>query len=181
MSIKSICSDLPFAEKNIRFVAWIVPEKIARINTGWDDGSHDYLYDIETKEVVDIGDTSASLMGGLVEDSTRGLFAVVGSGESPAESKVRLYKGLEEIGTGTVSVAYYREGAALVDEDQLLYIRKKMGQIGVTEQALVLYSFIDNTETVLREIPVGYSSLSLAPDHKSWVLSFGKEFIVGTL
>lgn len=171
------------ADKNIRLIRWVVPGVVANINTGWDDGSHDYLVNVDTKRVIDVGDTSGSLMGGVAMDPDRGLFAVVGGDDqSTIGSKVLLYRGMELEHELVLPKGYFRQNVQIVDVDRLLYVRNQQGSKGITTQVLVLLDLDSGTETVLRELPArAYVSLSLSPDHTTWVLSQDKAFYTGTL
>lgn len=177
-------SPLPFAEKNIRSIDWVVPEKIARINVGWDDGSHDYLYNVETKTSTDVGDTSLALMGGsMILDMEQNIFAVIGAHVSD-RYKILLYKGDAKLQDAIfLQDEYGRRNLQIVNDHTLLYLRKPNGALKSQTEgvALILYSFTDNTETVLRMFPDAFTILSLAPDHQHWVVSSGNIFSVGTL
>jgi hypothetical protein len=175
--------DAAITDKNIRMVQWVVPGAVARVNTGWDDGSHDYLINVDTKKTIDIGDTSGALMGGVVIDPFRGLFAVVGGDDQAMiGSKVMVYRGMEKIHETTLEKGYFRQKAQIVDTNRLIYIRTRQGSTGTTAQQLVLLDLNTGTETVVKDLSAKeYVSLSMAPDHKTWVLSQGKSFILGTL
>lgn len=167
----------------LRLIEWVVPGRVARVNAGWDDGSHDYLLDVENNRVIDIGDTSGSLMGGVVADETTGLFAVVG-GDDAAEigSKVLLYDGMEKKHELTLPTGYFRQSIQIVSQEQLIYLRKQWGTSGVTAQQLVSLDLVSGTETVLQELPAtAYAYLSLSPDKKTWVLSTGATFMTGAI
>ncbi len=170
-------------EKTIRNLEWIVPDKIARVNAGWDDGSHDYIVDVEKGTTVDLGDTSGSLMGGVAVDSNRGLLALVGGDDlSPSGSKVVLYKGQDKKHELTLEKGYFRQNVHIVNDNTLIYLRRQMGEKGTTAQTLVTLDLSSGTETVLKEIEANaFAALSLARDHKTWVLSIGNEFYTGTI
>jgi WD40 repeat protein len=169
--------------KNIRMVQWVVPGVVARVNTGWDDGSHDYLVNVDMAQTIDIGDTSGSMMGGVDADATRGFFVVVGGDDqSTIGSTVLMYRGIEEVHRLTLPKGYFRQSVQIAGIDRVIYLRTKHGDRGVTEQALVSLDLTSGTETVLKELPArAYVSLSLSPDHKTWVLSQDDVFITGTL
>jgi hypothetical protein len=171
-------------QKSIRSVFWIIPEHVARVNAGWDDGSFDYLVDIDTGTVLSLGDTSAALMGGMDEDSERGFFALVRSDGEAAEPTAELYKGTELKKKVTLPSSYFREGAQIVDDNRLLYIRKYFNQTTKTidRAELVVLDLTTASETVLRSVSArAYARVSLAPDYKTWVLSTGKDFYTGVL
>lgn len=166
-------------QKSIRHIEWVIPNRVARVNAGWDDGSFDYLIDVTTNEMVYIGDTSASLMGGIVVDSKRGLFTVVGNQNS--DEKVVMYKGMDLVNTTTLESGYFRESVEIVDENMLIYIRKSYGETGVNSQELVKLNINTGIETVIMELPMTYADVSLSPDHKTWVVGAGTKFYIGTL
>lgn len=179
----STFSALPFSEKNIRSVEWVTKDHIARVNVGWDDGSHDYLYNLDTKTTTDVGDTSLALMASAARvDESRNLFAVIGTHTNDTYSVV-LYKGDTKVYSKSLSEdEFTRQNLEIVDDHTLLYMRKQNGtKTAPTEIALVLYSFDDDSETVIRTFPDTFANLSLAPDHKSWVVSTGNTFSIGTL
>jgi WD40 repeat protein len=171
------------SEKSIRMAQWVVPGVVARVNTGWDDGSHDYLVNVDTKRVVDIGDTSGSLMGGVQVDSARGLFAVVGGDDQSAiGSKVLVYRAMEQTHELILPPGYFRSTMHIVDGNRLLYLRTKWENNKLVVQEVVLLDLKAETETVVRQLPPrDYASLSISADHKTWVLTRENEFITGTL
>jgi hypothetical protein len=172
-----------FEEKNIRNVTWIIPDSIARVNAGWDDGSHDYLIDIHNDTVIDLGDTSSALMAGMRDDATRGFFALVPGQTAPEQPAVAvLYKGLDKVALAELAPGYSREYVHIVDEGHLLYLRKEMKNSGGLSTAeLVELNLTDGTETVIKTFSKTFAILSLAPDHESWVVSVGDRFFIGKL
>lgn len=170
-------------DKNIRLIQWVVPGVVARVNTGWDDGSHDYLINVDTKKVIDVGDTSGALMGGVAIDSSRGLFAVVGGDDgSMIGSTVMVYRGMEREYELTLPKGYFRQNARIVSKDRLIYLRTKWNDTRAISQELVSLDMKTGTETVLRELLAQeYVSLSLSPDRTMWIISSGSSFITGAL
>jgi|GEM_PF-3215665 len=182
----------PLAEGNIpagtvRNVTWIDPYTVARVNAGWDDGSYDYLYNMKSGEVLDLGDTSSALFGGLKEDPGRKFFVILRGEESPERPpSATLYKGMEKVASANLSTGYARENVQIIDENSLLYIRKRLSRtVGVDKADLVRLDIKTGTETVLREFPgatyASYIIVSLAPDHKTWVASSKDQFLIGSL
>ena len=176
--------------KDVRYIEWLVQDKIARVNTGWDDGSYDYLVNIETGAVLDVGETSGALMGGMATDGDLGIFAVVNpnftANPQGTIQRASMYGAdLKPIHSITLSGQYYRESVKIVNKDQLLYIRKGIstgGTYKITSQELVLLDLNTNAETILQVLPVStFTALSLAPDHRTWVVSTDKTFITGKL
>ncbi|MDQ3076244.1 MAG: hypothetical protein M3Q34_03900 [bacterium] len=168
----------------IRSTTWIVPGTIARINTGWDDGSHDYLFNLATEEFTDLGETSGALMGGMKEDSSLGLFAIVNSieGQNPKVTAT-IYKGMDKIASVELPTGFIRESVQIINEDSLLYIRKRLDQKQTIENvALVKLDVKTGTETLLKDIPTNfYSVASITPDRKNWVINNKNEFLVGAI
>jgi WD40 repeat protein len=171
-------------QKTIRYLSWIVPEHIARVNAGWDDGSFDYLADLDTETVLSLGDTSGLLMGGMASDARRGLFAMVGGHQQgTAEVYAELYHGMDRRHRIPLDASYIREGAVIIDEDTLLYIRKHVdAQETIDAQELVELDMNTGKENALQAISVKeYAHVSVSPDHRVWVLSENKIFTTGRL
>jgi len=169
--------------KTMRSISWVVQDRIARINTGFDDGSHDYLYNTQTNAVIDLGDTSGTLMGGVTIDAKRGLIAVVGGDDqSPSGSRVVVYDGMTKKHDLVLMKGYFRQNVHIVNEDTLMYLRKQYGEQGITAHSLVKLDLDTEKEIVLRELPItAYTALSLSSDKKTWVLSQDNQFFTGTL
>ena len=171
-------------EGPIRNATWLIPDKVARINTGWDDGSHDYLLDIKTGEVADLGETSSALMGGMTEDKSRGLFALInGYPDIDKEITASVWRGMEKVSSTNLPSGYYRENVQIAEENTLLYIRKHIDETGsIDAVALVALDIRTGTETVLKDLAKdSYSRVSLYTDHKTWVLSSKNQFFTGRL
>lgn len=169
---------------SIRSATWVIPDKVARINTGWDDGSFDYILEIDTRKVVDLGDTSGALMGGIEEDDSLGLFSLInGYADVDNEIVASMYKGFAKIHSISLLTQYYRESLKIVDEDTLLYIRKHMDvKFRIDRVELVLLDLKTGTETTLQELPPAeYSRVSLYSDKNTWVLSSKNKFIIGKI
>lgn len=176
-----------FQEKNIRYIEWLIPNKVIRVNTGWDDGSHDFLIDVKTGKVADMGDTSGALFGGMAIDRALELFAVLNLEYNPPKhtARVTVYNGaLAQIHNQVLPAGYQRESMHIVDRDTLLYIRKTIDMskgYQVTKNELVKLAIPTATEAVIRELPDAYTQVSLAPDHTTWVVSAGDRFISGKI
>jgi hypothetical protein len=170
-------------QKSIRNVTWIVPDSIARVNAGWDDGSFDYLVDIHNDRVVDLGDTSSALMAGMRDDSARGYFAIVrGPVEEGVPVSATLYKGLDMVASVEILGGYSREYVQIVDKDHLLYLRKEIRNSGgISTVELVELNLTDGTETVIKTFSKPFAILSLAPDYETWVVGAGNQFFFGKL
>ncbi len=168
-------------DKTMRMISWVIPDRVARVTTGWDDGSHDYLLDVKTNEVIDLGDTSGALMSGI--DTYDGLLAIVGGDDaSELGSRVLLYKGMIKKGESTLPKGYFRQDVTIVDDDRLIYTRNTVTEQRTTKREVVVFSFSSGKETVMSEIPLtGYSRLSFDRSSYTWVLSHGNQFITGVL
>lgn len=174
----------PIDQKSIRMVEWIVPNKVARINAGWDDGSFDYLVDVTNGKTVSVGETSGALTGGIVVDEKRSLFAVVGGDDlSASGSRAFLYKGMEKkYDIQSLERGYFREDTEIVSEKELLYIRKNTNSTGTDKVELILLDLANGTETVLRELPLKtFTALTLASDYNTYIVSSDASFIIGTI
>ncbi len=173
--------------KTIRFVEWLKQDAVARVNTGFDDGSHDYLVNVASGAVLDVGDTSGALMGGMATDSVKGYFALINQDYSQEGRPITatIYdSNLVIIGTTKLSNSHLREGIKIIDDHRLLYIRRAIDMsrgYQVLRQELVSLDLTTGTETIITELPLTYASLSLAPDYDTWVVSAGGKFITGRL
>lgn len=178
-----ITTSIPLPQ-SVRRATWIVPERIARVNTGYDDGSFDYLVDVTTGDTVEVGDTSGALMAGMQEDPEQGLFTAVGLyrfGSSIVDAV--MYKGQEKIHQRELpGKNAFREYVQIIDENTLLYIKKTTGaDYRIAQMDLVRFHFDTGVEEVLQSLPVNFSILSLTPDKKQWVVSSKETFITGSL
>ncbi len=174
-------------QKTIRYIEWLKQDEVARVNTGWDDGSYDYLIDLKKGTMVALGDTSGALMSGILADKSLELFAVVRPEfESTPASAVLYDANLKEVHSTNLAAGFPRENMRIVDKNNLLYVRKTLSsnkeQYKVIKNELVKLDLRTGTETALRDLPSsGFIVLSLAPDHKTWVISTENQFISGTL
>ncbi len=168
----------------IRNVTWVIPDTVARINTGWDDSSHDYLLNIKTGEIVDLGDTSSSLMGGMKDEPRMDLFALVrGYGDLDSTITASVYRGLDKTTSAIIPSKYIRENLHIVDQDSVIYIRKHLSPTQTIDNtALIKLNFKTGAESVLKELEINvYNSLSLNIEQKIWVVSSKNKFFVGKL
>lgn len=81
--------DLPSDLPNPRYVTWVIPDRVLRWNSGYDDGSFDSIVNISTKETAIIGETSANLMNGIWEQD--GKLLVVGQKPAEQQNPATLY------------------------------------------------------------------------------------------
>ncbi len=169
--------------KTFRSASWVVPDKIARINAGFDDGSHDYLLNVEDGTTIDLGDTSGSLMGGVKVDTAQGILALLGGDDqSTMGSKVVVYRGMDKVHEIDLSNGYFRESAQIIDADTIIYLRKHSTAKGIDGISLVKLNLNTKEETVLQELPAkAFASLSYSSTYRTWVLSTGALFMTGKL
>ena len=176
-----------FKVKTLRHAEWLVPDHVARINAGYDDGSHDYLINLDTNKVTDLGETSWALYGGLVVDQKLGLMAALASGGagdcSAGECSAFIVDASGAITRITLPRDRHRSSLQIVSPTQLLYISRDLGEEGGYGTTYVTrYDVSTKQETRLQEVPdMNTVTLSLAPDKKTWIVGAGKQFIVGEL
>jgi hypothetical protein len=176
-----------FKVKTLRYAEWLVPDHVARINAGYDDGSHDYLINLDTNKVTDLGETSWALYGGLVVDQKLGLMAALASGGagdcSAGECSAFIVDTSGAITRITLPRDRHRSSLQIVSPTQLLYISRDLGEEGGYGTTYVTrYDVATKQETRLQEVPdMNTVTLSLTPDKKTWIVGAGKQFIVGEL
>lgn len=176
-----------FKVKTLRYAEWLVPDHVARINAGYDDGSHDYVINLDTNQVTDLGETSWSLYGGVSVDQKLGIMAAIASGGagdcSTGECSAFIVDAKGNITRFTLPRDRHRSSLQIVSPTQLLYISRDLGEEGGYGTTYVaLYDTTNRQETRVQEVPnTNIVTLSLAPDKKTWVVGAGKEFIVGEL
>lgn len=180
---------ISFPVKSIRYIEWLKQDHIARVNAGYDDGSYDYLVNVNTNTMIDLGETSWALMGGIVTDQKMGIMAAIGSGGAGDCVTYNECDGFIADETGkiaefTLPRDFHRSGLQIISKTKLLYIRRDLGEEGgYGTTKLVTYDTTTKTETVIHEnIPnMNIVALSLSPDKKVWVAGAGDRFIVGEI
>jgi hypothetical protein len=176
-----------FKVKTLRYAEWLVPDHVARINAGYDDGSHDYLINLDTNRVTDLGETTWALYGGIAVDRDLGILAAMASGGagdcSTGECNMFIVDAEGNLNRFTLPRDRHRSALQIVSKTKLLYISRDLGEKGGYGTTYVtVYDTTTQQETRLQEVPdMNIVTLSLAPDKKTWVAGAGKQFIVGEL
>lgn len=176
---------ISFPVKSIRYVEWLKPDHVARVNAGYDDGSYEYLVNLDTNTMIDLGETSWALMGGITTDQKLGLIAAIGSGGA-GDCKHRECNGFIADATGKITEFklprdHHRSGLQIISQTKLFYINRDLGEEGgYGTTYVVIYDIPTKTETVLQEVPnMNLVPLALSPDKKVWIVGAGDHFIVG--
>ncbi len=175
-----IAVDMPSSV--LRRVRWIEEGKIALVNAGWDDGSFDYIVDLDKKFVTDLGDTSGMLMGGVALDAKQNLIAMVGTEvdgpgelESATVAKLVGVTGVE-LGRKGFDDHFVREYAQVVDDHTIMYLRKGPFENQTTD--VVYLDFKKGTEDVLYTYAGWAHNLRVTKDKKFWILPAGDTLVV---
>lgn len=174
-----------FGIKSLRYAEWIVPDHVARINAGYDDGSHDYLINLDTNKITDLGETSWALYGGIAVDSKLGIMAAMASGGagdcSSGECNAFIADAAGVVKRIMLPRDRHRSGLQIISKTKLLYISRDLGEEGGYGTTYVtMYDAETNQETRLQEVPnMNIVALALSPDRKTWIVGAGKEFMVG--
>ena len=176
--------DVP--SSSLRNIKWILQDKIALVNAGYDDGSFDYIVDLPNKLVTDLGETSGMLMGGVILDESLGLIGMVGEEiDGPGELEIKSAAKIIDTKGATVNRKafddnYRREYVSVIDSNKLLYLRKSEFS-GVPTSEVVLLDFRNGTERVLHVIPDYTNNLILSKDKKYWIVAGAGNIIVKPL
>lgn len=156
---KDIAVDFPSSA--LRYIEWVVPDVLARVNAGFDDGSYDYTLDLENNFVADLGETSGMVPGGTTIDLDRKEFIAVGKEYSDINGKISIENvALKKNMKGTVvarvkfSDTDERKGVIPIDEDTIAYTKPVFSSDNKqwTSQ-VVLLSFSTAKEKILGTYP----------------------------
>lgn len=164
--------DMP--SSSLRKIEWIVPEKIARVNAGFDDGSFDYIVNLETKFVSDLGETSGMLMGGVVVDSGLQLVGMVGEEiDGPGEmSPLSVAKIVGNDGKTLERRAFddnfMRQYVQVVNNHTVMYLRKSSS--GTHHSDVIYLDFRDGSEKVIYSEDEWLNNLLVTKDKKHWII-----------
>lgn len=166
----------------LRRVRWMDEQAIALVNAGWDDGSFDYIVDLERNFVIDLGDTSGMFaFGGVALDADADYIAMVGAetngpGELEPLSVVKL---VDERGTVLGRKGfddnYSREYAQVIDNHTIMYLRK--GSFENKSTDVIWFDFNVGQEKVLYTMTDWAYNLRVTKDKKSWILA-GQDSII---
>ncbi len=165
--------DMP--SSTLRFAEWIEPEKIARVNAGFDDGSFDYIVDVPNKFVADIGETSGMLMGGVELDQELKLIAMVGEEiDGPGEMEpLSVAKIVDQNGKTLQRRAFddnfSREYVQVISPTKIMYLRKGSFENQKTE--VIHLDFNDGVEKVIYIEDAWLNNLKVTKDKKHWILA----------
>lgn len=165
--------DMP--SSSLRKIEWIVPEKIARVNAGFDDGSFDYIVNLETKFVSDLGETSGMLMGGVVVDPGLQVVGMVGEEiDGPGEMEpLSVAKIVDKDGKVVERRAFddnfSREYVQVVNDHALMYLRKSSFENKHTD--VIYLDFKNGVEKVIYSEDAWLNNLKLTSDKEYWILA----------
>lgn len=170
-----ILEDIEIPSIEINIVDWLVPEKIARVNTGEGRQTAEYLVNLETKEVKELGETG--FLGGVEIDKRLGLIAVFGPTSDDKGSYVTLYDSNgERLKKLVFDDRMIRSDFNILDENRLLYLKRtKNFEPGINTE-VVLLNFVDESETVMIPIPTWVYNLEVSDDKKSFIVPLSNGF-----
>lgn len=185
--------DLPIQVpiQEIKYVDWIVQNKVIRVNAGYDDNSHDYLINISENKIIDIGDTSGAIINSKT-DSNKGLLAMilpVSLNKNNYIDVARIYDStgniLHEVKFQKPTADYItqRESMHIVDENTLLYIRKSFNttQQNESKNDLILLDMTTGTENVFRGLNTDLDKVELLANKDTWIVSSPDQFYIGSI
>ncbi len=188
-SFVDLPTQVPIQE--IKYVEWIVTDKIIRINAGYDDNSHDYMMDLSLNKIIDIGDTSG--MSGIETDTKFGILATVGSIYSTSKEGyldiARIYNSSGNIINEIVfqkpadGFTISRESVQIVDENTLLYVRKSSNIKNPKENKnnLILLDMKTGVENVFKGLSTNLSKVELLDNKETWITSDNNQFYIGSI
>lgn len=170
-----ILEDIEMPNNEINIIDWLVPEKIARVNTGEGRQTAEYLVNLDTKEVTEIGDTG--FLGGVKIDRDLGLLAVYGPTTDDKGSYVSIYNSDGKREKKFVfDDRMVRGDFNILDDNRLLYLKRtKNFEPGINTE-VVLFNFSDESETVLIPIPTWVYNIEVSDDKKSFIVPLAKGF-----
>lgn len=186
-------ADLPIQVpvQELKYVQWVVPYKVARVNGGYDDNSHDYMVDLNTNKIIDIGETSGMLYGGIKTDINKGLLATVGSiyNNNTSVDLARIYDSTGNIihevrfQAPAKDYAVQRESVQIVDMDNLLYVRKYFNTKKPMESKneLVLLDMKTGVENVYAGVGTRINKVELIEDKDTWIALDPNQFYIGSV
>lgn len=174
----------------LKYVEWLVPDHMARVVAGYDDGAHDYIVNLDKNMVVDLGDTSGMLMGGIAIDQNLGLIAYVGptysiSGDTKNSAKVYTFDGViqKEVPFGLSpdpNAFESRESVRILSDHELIYI-KKFTDKGGTTASIIKLDMTTKEEITLRVVDASVKQIAVLPDHTAWIIADAKQFYIEKL
>ncbi len=167
----------------IGLIEWVVPEKIARVNAGYDDGSFDYLINLEANTVASLGDTSGAIIGGIEVDVKNGVVGVLGAFEGSANYLKMFGSDGALLYKMTLDPLKLYKDLQIVSKDEVLYLESTVPSNGVGKDTLLVrHNLKTNQKSILKTFTdSNFVSLSLHPDHVTWIVSDGTAFSLGKL
>ncbi len=175
--------DMP--SSSLRFIEWIVQDKIARVNAGYDDGSFDYIVNIETGFVTDLGDTSGMLQNGVRVDQDLSRIALVGMKyEETATEGANSAEIFDEKGTSLNKVVFEdtdsRQSVQFIDKDTLIYLKKK--ETGNKDTQVVSLDINTGNERILYTVSGEWiSSLQVTKDKEYFIIAPKDQVVIERL
>lgn len=171
---KSTPLTLDVPSSALRKIDWIVPENIALVNAGFDDGSFDYIVDVSNQFVKDLGETSGMMMGGVSLDKNLGLIGMAGIEftQDMAKSKsINVVKIVNQNG----DVVYRKEFnddlerryVQVLNDHELIYLRVDKNK---KHTDIVIFDFNDVSEKVVYQSDNILYNLLVTADKKYWIL-----------
>lgn len=168
--------------KNIRVIDWLEQDKIAKVNAGYDDGSFDYIVNLDTKKVSDLGETSGMLMGMKV-DPALGLYGAAGyifeNGKENGIVKVFDKTGdVREVRFGTDG--YMRQVLNFIDKDTVIYMRKKMSGSNNPSEIVVL-DLNTKIERVIGTHTENLFGFAVTSDRSSYIIATSDRILLNKI
>lgn len=181
-----------FPSSALRYIEWLKPDTIARINAGFDDGSFDYLLDLSRNNfVTDLGETSRMLSRGGVQVSREyqvvGLLGTKFNPLIPSDHKgVQLVQLLDmdgkELGTHIFKEDAERQTLRIIDRETVAYVQTKFDQdTNIWSSTVYTYSFRTNREIKRGTFEEDVRSLEVTSDKKALIIPTVKALIKVTL
>lgn len=177
-----------FPSSALRYIEWLIPDKIARINAGFDDGSFDYLIDLSRNNfVTDLGETSRMLSRGGVQVSQEyqvvGLLGTKFDPLVPNDRKgIQLVQLLDtngkELSTHIFKEDAERQVLRVIDRDTVAYVQTKFDQsTNIWSSTVYTYSFRTNREIKRATFNEDIRSLEVTSDKKALIIPTAKALI----
>ncbi len=181
-----------FPSSALRYIEWLKPDTIARVNAGFDDGSFDYLLDLSRNNfVTDLGETSRMLSRGGVQVSREyqvvGLLGTKFNPLIPSDHKgVQLVQLLDmdgkELGTHIFKEDAERQTLRIIDRETVAYVQTKFDQdTNIWSSTVYTYSFRTNREIKRGTFEEDVRSLEVTSDKKALIIPTAKALIKVTL
>jgi len=164
-----------FPSSALRYIEWIVPDKIARVNAGFDDGSFDYSIDLDRNFVRDFGETSGMLMGGIVVDRDLEALGLLGltyhdNGTTDNVVKIDNTNG-DALKSHKFADTETRQVLKIIDLDNVIYVKSKYIEAAkIWHSEIIKFSYKDNREVVLAKYDQNFNSLVLTPDKNTLIV-----------